>query len=336
MNIKLPFLIAEISANHGGKIKDAKKLIYQAKKYGADAVKLQTYSPDTITLNSKNKFFKIKKGPWKNYFFWDLYKKGQTPLSWHQELFQYANKLKIRIFSTPFDETAVNFLESLNCPFYKLSSFEITHIPLIKKIASKKKHMIISTGMASLKEIKTAYDTALKYGAKGVTLLYCVSNYPSDISDFNLTNISIMREKFHCEVGLSDHSLDNSISSIAVALGARMFEKHIALNKKKGLDSKFSLVGKEILEYKKNLIKIYKLVKNKKFYRSKEELKNKIFRRSIFSSQDIRKGEKFSHDNIKVVRPSNGLEPIYYEKLIGKKSKFNIKKFTPIKIKYIL
>lgn len=335
MNIKSPFLIAEISANHDGKITNAKKLIYQAKKYGADAVKLQTYSPDTITLNSKNKYFKIKKGPWKNYFLWDLYKQGQTPLNWHKELFKYAKKLNINIFSTPFDETAVDFLEKLNCPFYKLSSFEITHIPLIKKIASKKKHMIISTGMASLKEIKIAYDTAIKYGAKSVTLLYCVSNYPSDISDFNLTNISIMRKKFNCEVGLSDHSLDNSISSTSVALGARIFEKHIALNKKKGLDAQFSLVGKEILEYKKNLIKIYKLVNNKKFYRSKEELKNKSFRRSIFSSRNIRKGEKFSYDNIKVVRPSNGLEPIYYEKIIGKISKSNIKKFNPIKIKYI-
>ena len=335
MNIKLPFLIAEISANHGGKIKDAKKLIYQAKKYGADAVKLQTYSPDTITLNSKNKYFKIKEGPWKNYFFWDLYKKGQTPLSWHQELFQYANKLKIRIFSTPFDETAVNFLESLNCPFYKLSSFEITHIPLIKKIASKKKHMIISTGMASLKEIKTAYDTALKYGAKGVTLLYCVSNYPSNISDFNLTNISIMREKFNCEVGLSDHSLDNSISSIAVVLGARIFEKHIALSKEKGLDSHFSLVGNEIYEYKKNLLKIHKLIKNNNFYRSKKELENKKFRRSIFCLKDIKKGERFSSENIKVVRPSDGLNPKYYEKLIGKKSKFNIKKNHPLKIKHL-
>ncbi len=335
MNFKSPFFVAEISASHNGKIQNAKKLIYNAKKYGADAVKLQTYSPDTITLKSKNKYFKINKGPWKNYYLWDLYKEGHTPFSWHKELFKYAKKLNIKIFSTPFDETAVDLLESLNCPYYKVSSFEITHLPLIKKIASKKKDMIISTGLANLKEIKTAYDTAKRYGAKKVTLLYCVSNYPSNIDDFNLMNISLLKKKFNCEVGLSDHSLDNSISSTAVALGARVFEKHISLTKDKGLDSHFSLVGKEIYEYKQNLLKIHKLIKNKNFFRSKKELENKKFRRSIFSLKDIKKGERFSSENIKVVRPSDGLNPKYYEKLIGKKSKFNIKKNHPLKTKHL-
>ena len=335
MNFKSPFFVAEISANHNGKIQNAKKLIYNAKKYGADAVKLQTYSPETITLKSRNKYFKINKGPWKNYYLWDLYQKGHTPFSWHKELFEYAKKLKIKIFSTPFDETAVDFLESLNCPYYKVASFEITHLPLIKKIASKKKDMIISTGLANLKEIKTAYDTAKRYGAKNVTLLYCVSSYPSNIEDFNLMNINLLKKKFNCNVGLSDHSLDNSISSTAVVLGARVFEKHIALNKKKGLDSHFSLVGKEIYEYKQNLLKIYELIKNKNFFRSKKELENIKFRRSIFSFKDIKKGEKFSHENIKVVRPSDGLDPKFYEKLIGKKSKFSIKKNYPLKTKHL-
>ena len=335
MNFKSPFFVAEISANHNGKIQNAKKLIYNAKKYGADAVKLQTYSPETITLKSRNKYFKINKGPWKNYYLWDLYQEGHTPFSWHKELFEYAKKLKIKIFSTPFDETAVDFLENLNCPYYKVASFEITHLPLIKKIASKKKDMIISTGLANLKEIKTAYDTAKKYGAKNVTLLYCVSNYPSNIEDFNLMNINLLKKKFNCNVGLSDHSLDNSISSTAVVLGARVFEKHIALNKKKGLDSHFSLVGKEIYEYKQNLLKIYELIKNKNFFRSKKELENIKFRRSIFSLKDIKKGEKFSHENIKVVRPSDGLDPKFYEKLIGKKSKFSIKKNYPLKTKHL-
>ena len=335
MNFKSPFFVTEISANHNGKIQNAKKLIYNAKKYGADAVKLQTYSPETITLKSRNKYFKINKGPWKNYYLWDSYQEGHTPFSWHKELFEYAKKLKIKIFSTPFDETAVDFLESLNCPYYKVASFEITHLPLIKKIASKKKDMIISTGLANLKEIKTAYDTAKRYGAKNVTLLYCVSNYPSDIEDFNLMNINLLKKKFNCNVGLSDHSLDNSISSTAVVLGARVFEKHIALNKKKGLDSHFSLVGKEIYEYKQNLLKIYKLIKNKNFFRSKKELENIKFRRSIFSLKDINKGEKFSPENIKVVRPSDGLDPKFYEKLIGKKSKFSIKKNYPLKKKHL-
>ena len=195
--------------------------------------------------------------------------------------------------------------------------------------------MIISTGLANLNEIKIAYDTAIKYGAKKVILLYCVSNYPSNIDDFNLMNINILKKKFNCEVGLSDHSLDNSISSTAVALGARVFEKHIALSKEKGLDSHFSLVGNEIYEYKKNLLKIHKLIKNNNFYRSKKELENKKFRRSIFCLKDIKKGERFSSENIKVVRPSDGLNPKYYEKLIGKKSKFNIKKNHPLKIKHL-
>jgi len=331
---KIPFFIAEISANHNGSLTKAKKLIYDAKKYGADAVKLQTYKPETITLKSNNKFFKIKKGLWKNYYLWDLYKKGQTPWEWHKELFNYAKKIKIKIFSTPFDEQAVDFLESLNCPFYKVSSFEMTHLPLIKKIASTKKHMIISTGMANLSEIETTFKIAKRYGAKGITLLYCVSNYPSTVKDFNLLNIKILKDKFKCQVGLSDHSTKNIIATSAVSLGATVFEKHISLGKKIGLDSEFSLSGKEILEYRCNLDEAFSLIRNKNFFRSKEEMENKKFRRSIFSIKEINKEEKFSINNVKIVRPSDGVEPKYFEQLIGKKSKFKIKKNYPILKKY--
>ena len=328
---KKPYFIAEISANHNGSLKKAKKLIFTAKKHGANAVKLQTYTPDTMTLNSKNKFFKIKKGLWKNFYLWDLYKKGQTPWVWHKILFKYAKKLKIDIFSTPFDETAVDFLESLNCPLYKVSSFEMTDLPLIKKIASTKKNMIISTGMSSLAEIKIAYKTAKKNGAKNIILLYCVSNYPSKLDDFNLNNIKILKETFKCEVGLSDHSKDNIIASTAVSLGATFFEKHIGLeNQKKGLDIEFSLKGKEIYDYRKILDNAYSLTRKKYFFRSKSELQNRKFRRSIFAIKKIKKGEKFTKENIQVIRPNCGLEPKYYNQILGKKNPYSINKDHPL------
>ena len=200
MKFKPPFLVAEISANHCGKIEIAKKLIKCAKINNADAVKLQTYRADTMTINSKKKNFLIQKGLWKNYSLWELYEKAHTPWEWHKELFDYAKKLKIRIFSTPFDETAVDFLEKLNCPFYKISSFEMNDIPLIKKVCSTKKPIIISTGTSSFEEITTTFSAAKKFGAKDITLLYCVSKYPSKISDFHMNNILIMKKKFKCRI----------------------------------------------------------------------------------------------------------------------------------------
>ena len=254
---RIPYLVAEMSANHCGNFQLAKKLINCAKKNGADAVKLQTYTPDTMTIKSKKKYFKIKNGLWKGYNLWDLYNEAHTPLEWHKKLFDYSKKIGITIFSTPFDETAVDFLEKLKCPIYKIASFEMTDTPLIKKIALTKKPMIISTGMANLNEIETAYKIAKKYGAKDITLLYCVSNYPSKSSDFNLNNIKILKEKFKCKVGLSDHSKDNNIAIAAIAAGAEVIEKHIALdNQKKGLDIDFALKGKQIKKFKKQLMKL--------------------------------------------------------------------------------
>ena len=212
MIFRPPYFIAEISANHCGKLSTAKKLIKCAKLNGADAVKLQTFTADTMTLKSNKKYFKVNKGLWKGYSLWDLYDEAHTPLSWHKSLFDYAKKIGITIFSTPFDETAVTFLEKLNCPIYKVASFEMTDLPLVKKIASTKKPIIISTGMASLKEIDLTYRTAKKYGANDITLLYCVSNYPAKNSDFNINNIKILKEKYNCRVGLSDHSLDQNVN----------------------------------------------------------------------------------------------------------------------------
>ncbi len=318
--MKKPYLIAEISANHCGDIKIAKKLIKCAKVNGADAVKIQTYTANTMTVNSNKKYFKIKKGLWKGYNLWKLYDEAHTPLKWHKKLFDYSKNLGIKIFSTPFDESAVDFLEKLKCPMYKVASFEMTDIPLIKRIASTKKPMIISTGMASLNEIRKTFYTAKKYGAKEITLLYCVSSYPAKDEEFNLNNIQILKKEFKCTVGFSDHSKNNRIGLAAIAAGAEVIEKHIALkNQKKGLDIKFSIKGNEIKKFKEQINETYKYLGKDFFYRNSSENKSKIFRRSIFSIKDIKKGEKFNTKNIKRIRPGFGLEPIYYEKLLKKK-----------------
>jgi pseudaminic acid synthase len=329
---KTPFFIAEISANHNGSLFHAKKLIEIAKKYGADAVKLQTYTPDTLTIKSNKPDFKIRGGLWNGKTLWDLYEKAQTPFEWHKELFDWAKKLKIICFSTPFDETAVDLLESLECPFYKVASFEMNHIPLIKKISQTKKPIIISTGMANLKEIDLAYKTAKKNGAKEVMLLYCVSNYPSKISDFNFNNIRILKDRYNCKVGFSDHSIDNKVVAAAIAAGAEVVEKHIALEgQKKGFDLAFSLKGKEIKDYAQ-VIKDTSLMMGKRFFfRNKSENQSLQFRRSIYAVSDIKKGEKFTKKNIRVIRPGFGIQPYYFEKLINKKSPFNIKGETSLK-----
>ena len=300
--------------------------------YGADAVKLQTYTADTMTLKSDKKYFKIKEGLWKGFRLWDLYKKAQTPLKWHKELFKYGKSLGIKVFSTPFDNSAVDFLEKLNCPIYKIASFEMTDLNLVKKISQTKKPIIISTGMASLKEIETTVKTARQYGAKDISLLYCVSNYPSSIADFNLNNIQILKQKFKCKVGISDHSIDNRVAIASVACGAEIIEKHIALdNQKKGFDIDFSIKGKEIKKLRDDIDVTFKLLGKKSFFRNKSENKSKVFRRSIFTTKDIKKGEKFSKENIRVIRPGYGLAPKYYNKVLNKKSPINILKNEPLK-----
>ena len=331
-NLPFPYIIAEISANHCGSLNHAKKLIKVAKKYGASAVKIQSYQPDTITIKSNAKEFRINKGLWKGKNLWELYSEAQTPFVWHKDLFDYAKKLKITCFSSPFDETAVDLLESLKCPFYKVSSFEMNHIPLIKKIARTGKSIIISTGMANLKEIDLAYKIAKKNGAKEIVLLYCVSNYPSKISDFNFNNIRVLKERYNCKIGFSDHSTDNKVVAAAIAAGAEVIEKHIALDgQKEGFDIAFSLRGKELKDYIKTVKETYLMMGKKYFFRNKSEDESLKFRRSIYAITDIKKGEKFTNNNLRVVRPGFGIQPIYLEKLLNKRSPFNIKKLTPLK-----
>ena len=326
----IPTFIAEISANHNGSLANAKKLINEAKKYGADYVKLQTYTPATMTLNSRKKDFIISKGLWKKTSLWDLYEKAQTPFEWQKELFEYAAKIKIKCFSTPFDDTAVDLLEKLNCPIYKIASFEMNHIPLIERVSKTKKTIIISTGMANIKEIDLAYETASKHGAKDIILLYCVTNYPARNEDFNLNNIGLLKKRYKCKVGFSDHSTDNSIAKAAVVAGAEVFEKHIALKNVKGADYKFSLKGNEIKKYAQDLKDTFFLLGKNTFYRHSSEKNYKKYRRSIYSTKAIKMGEKFNKSNIVVVRPGFGLEPKYLKKIINKKSPFNIGKYQKI------
>ena len=330
---KTPYFIAEISANHNGSLDNAKKLIFFAKKYGADAVKFQTYTADTITIKSDRKEFFIKEGLWKGQYLWDLYNKSKTPFEWHKKLFDYARKINIICFSSPFDESAVDLLENLRTPFYKIASPEITHIPLIKKIARTKKIIIMSTGMANLKEIDFAFHTAKKNGAKEIILLYCVSNYPCKISEYNFNNISILKKRYNCRVGFSDHSTDNRVAAIAVASGAEVIEKHIALRSEKDSpDYMFSLKDKEIKNYLVNIKEASIMMGKNYFYRKDSERNNLRFRQSIYSISNIKKGDLLTKDNIKVIRPANGLRPYFFDRLINRKSPFRIKKGSPLKI----
>ncbi len=323
--MKKPYFIAEISANHVGSLKIAKNLIRIAKYYGADAVKLQTYTADSMTLNSNKKEFLVSSGLWKGEKLWNLYDRAKTPYEWHSKLFSYAKKLKITCFSTPFDVSAVDLLEKLKCPFYKISSFEMNDFPLLERVIRTKKPMIISTGTADLKEIKEVMNYVKKKKSNTVSLLYCVSNYPASFKDFNLNNISILKKEFNCTVGLSDHSLNNNVAVAAIGAGAEIFEKHIASKQSRhSPDFKFSLFENQIGIYRKCLDETYEMFRKKNFYRSKSENFYKKFRRSIYSIREIKKGELLTEKNIKLLRPSNELGPKYYKKLINKKSPINI------------
>lgn len=331
-----PILVGEISANHNGKIKNVFKIIDQAKKNLVDVIKLQTFTPDTMTLNLKTSDFKIKHGLWKGYNLYQLYKKAQTPLKWHKEIFDYCKNLNIECFSTPFDETAVNFLEKLNCPFYKIASFELTDLPLLRAVAKTKKPVILSTGLANLKEVERSINILRKYGSKNIIILYCVSSYPAKIEEFSLNNLKILKEKFKLNVGLSDHSKDLIVSTSSIALGACLIEKHISKNgQKKGLDIEFSLQGKEIKTLKESMIKSWKLTNNKKYQVSSEQKKNLKFRRSIYCVKNILKGDKLSNQNIKTIRPGYGASPMKYDYFIGKTARKNISIGTPINSKLI-
>ncbi len=331
------FIIAELSANHGGNIEIAKETIRAAKRAGADAIKLQTYTADTITLDVKKSYFKIKQGTaWDGQYLHDLYKGASLPWEWHKPLYDLAKAEGLVCFSSPFDFTAVDFLEELNTPIYKVASFEITDIPLIQYIASKQKPIIISTGIATIEDIELAINTCKKVGNNDITILKCTSAYPAAPEDANLKTIPDIAERFRVKSGLSDHTMGIEAPMIAVALGAKVIEKHFILDKSiGGADAHFSLDESEFkkmveavrLTEKMMGIVDYKMTDKKRISRE--------FSRSLFVTKDVKVGDIVSSENIRSIRPGYGLHPKYYEKILGKKFRVNVKIGEPLTIEMI-
>ena len=334
---KKTFIVAELSGNHNGSLLEAKKLIRYAKIAGADAVKLQTYKADTITLKSNKKDFRISKySPWKKYKnFWNLYRKASTPWSWHKELFRVARKNKIEIFSSPFDESAVDFLEKLNCPAYKIASPEINHIPLLEKVAKTGKPIILSLGLADYYDLKLAIQTLRRNRCKKIAVLQCVTSYPAPLSEQNLQTINDIK-KMGVLSGLSDHTIGNTSAITSVALGGSIVEKHFNLIKNvKTVDSFFSANLKSFRDLVRSIREVEKAKGVSSYKITSSAKKHLIGKRSIYISDNIQRGEKFSIKNIKIVRPNLGAHPKFFNKIIGKKSKYNLMAGTPFKIKYL-
>ncbi|AET70306.1 pseudaminic acid synthase [Desulfosporosinus orientis DSM 765] len=326
------YFIAEMSANHAGDIKRAIEIIQAAKESGADCIKLQTYTPDTLTINCSNKYFQIKKGTWQGENLYELYQKAYTPWEWQGQLKEEADKVGIDFLSTPFDKTAVDFLESLNVNFYKIASFELVDIPLIKYVASKGKPIIMSTGMGSLGEIEEAVNAVKSQENENLCLLKCSSAYPAVTEDMNLKTIQHLKETFGVPAGLSDHSLGSIGAVTAVALGANVIEKHFCLSRTiENPDASFSMEPHEFKAMVKDIRIAEKAMGNVCYQLSEKEAESKQFRKSIFVVRDMVKGETFSEENIRVIRPGHGLEPKYYEDIEGKKAADNIELGTPLR-----
>lgn len=327
------YIIAEMSANHGGSLEHAKEIIWAAKEAGADCIKIQTYTADTITLNCENEYFKIKNGPWqKENTMYELFGKANTPWEWHGALKEEAEKAGIDFFSAPFDATAVDFLEELGVAFYKIASPEMVDIPLIKYVASKGKPIIMSTGMADLGEIELAVRAIREQGNENFALLRCAVSYPAVTDQMNLRTLQNMAETFQVPVGLSDHSQGSIGAVTAVVLGASVIEKHFCISREiETPDSFFSMNKEEFSQMVRDVRQAEKAIGQVAYGPMKQEEGNlTLARRSIFSSADIRKGEHFTPDNVRVVRPGYGLEPRYYERLLGSVALQDIPFGTPI------
>ena len=334
-----PFIVAELSGNHSGSLRNALKLIKLAKESGADAVKVQTYTPDDITLDIERSDFIIKNkfSPWNNKKLFKLYEKAHTPLEWHKEIYSYAKKQKIICFSSVFNEKRVDFLEKLECPAYKIASFENNHFPLIKRVLQTNKPVIVSTGMMSLNEIIKLINFLKKNRNKNLAVLKCCSSYPSTLEEANIKTIQFLRTKYKdIEIGLSDHSLGIAASCAAVSLGASIIEKHLVIDKKsKAVDSSFSITPKELKDLSRLSAEIHKSIGSVNFSQSLHEKKNKKLKRSIYVIKNINIEEKFSKNNIGIIRPGYGLKTEYYEKLLGKKSNKKLTKGTPFRLEYL-
>ena len=327
-----PYVIAEISANHNGSLEKAFELVNVAKKSGASAVKLQTYSADTITLNSKNEEFMIRGGLWDGQSLYELYEKAHMPWEWHKPLFDYARELDITIFSSPFDRTAVDLLEDLNAPAYKIASFEAVDLPLIKYVAATGKPMIISTGMADKEEIAEAVQAAYDGGCKELAILHCVSGYPAPAEDYNLRTIQDMASSFNIPVGLSDHTLDNTTAIASVVLGASIIEKHFTLDRNGGgPDDSFSLEPEDLKQLCVGAKTAWQALGQVDYGRKSSEQGNAQFRRSLYFVKDMKAGDVIDETCIRSVRPGFGLAPKFYEELLGKKLAQNVSLNSPVR-----
>ena len=326
-----PYIIAELSANHNGDLERALNTISIAKKMGADAVKLQTYTADTLTIDCQNEDFQIHDGLWKGYNLYSLYEMAQTPFEWHSSLFEHARKIGITCFSTPFDESAVDLLEDLNTPAYKIASFEAIDLPLIHYVAQTKKPMIISTGMANLEEITEAVETARDGGCNELVLLHCISGYPAPVEQSNLKTIPELANRFGVLAGLSDHSLGTTVSIAGVSMGASIIEKHVTLDKNaKGPDSEFSIEPDELKQLCLDTKVAWLALGSAGFERKPVEQASIKFRRSIYVVEDIEAGCEITESNVRRIRPGFGLAPKYYKDVIGKSVIKSIKRGTPL------
>jgi len=315
-----PFIIAEVSANHGGSIQRAKETILAAKNSGANAVKIQTYTPDTMTLDSEKNDFLINDGLWKGYNLYKLYQEAYMPFEWHKELFDFAKLHGVLLFSTPFDETAVDLLHSLDVPAFKIASFEITDLPLIEYAASKGKPLFMSTGMSNQDEIGDALECCYKNGNRDILLFHCISNYPADLRTSHIGDMSYIAKHFKVEVGLSDHTTSNLASILAVAKGASAIEKHFKLDEKDcGPDSSFSILPDQLKSLSDDCESAFEAIKSNELRRHPSELHNKKFRRSLYFINTLTKGKTITKDDIKRVRPGFGLEPKYFDWVVGQK-----------------
>jgi len=331
-----PYVIAEMSANHNGDINNAYRIIDMAKVSGADAVKLQTYHPDTITIDMNTPEFMIEGGLWDGQSLYELYKGAFMPWEWHKPLFDYAKKVGITIFSSPFDNTAVDLLEDLNTPAYKIASFEAIDLPLIKYVAQTRKPMIISTGMADEQEIQEAIEAAREGGCKELAILHCVSSYPAPAGDYNLRTLVDMQEKFGLVTGLSDHTIDNTTAITSVALGASIIEKHVTLDRNGGgPDDSFSLELEELRQLCSGVKIAWESLGKIDYGRKSSEQANVKFRRSLYFVKDIKEGEVITEEHIKSIRPGFGLAPKYLEQVIGKIVSEDVFKGQPLSLNVV-
>lgn len=326
-----PYVIAEMSANHNGNLETAFKIIEMAKQAGADALKIQTYRPDTITLKSDLPDFQIKGGLWSGKTLYELYECAHTPWEWHAPLFDYARRIGITIFSSPFDNTAVDLLENLNAPAYKIASFEAVDIPLIKYVAGTGKPMIISTGMADAEEIQEAIDAAREGGCKELAILHCVSGYPAPAEDYNLRTVPDMIQRFGLVTGLSDHTLDNTTAIASVALGASIIEKHFTLDRSGGgPDDSFSLEPNELEALCRDSKTAWSALGRVDYGRKSSEQGNVQFRRSLYFVKSLKAGSVITADVIRSVRPGFGLPPKYLELVLGKRLAKDVQANSPV------